>query len=227
MGLEITEVLSEDVAELREFMPRIIAETVSGDEGLTAEMTGNVLGNLNWWHANPEKCCHLKAVADGRIVGVILVKNFWNLCSLFVEPRRHRQGIGRALVMAGVDICRGKSERDALWLNAAPDAIPFYTRLGFYDRTPTRPLPAGFQAMIRPLDVELVGGKPWPFSHSPVKTDAVLSLRQIVRRRPAGKKCKTAHAALQTLLNARWNPRGDWPRTGTRYAPRSRRSSFR
>jgi GNAT superfamily N-acetyltransferase len=143
--------LRDDVEELRALMPRIIAVAVTRDATRYDEMTENVLSNLNWWLENPEKCCHLKCVVDGRLVGVVLVKNFWNVCSLFVEPEHHRQGIGRALILAAADVCRGKSERGAFWLNAAPEALPFYTRLGFTDRPPTQPLPPGFRAMARTL----------------------------------------------------------------------------
>lgn len=147
MQANITQVRRQDLAELREFMSRVIAESVTKDVAVHAEMMENVCGNLNWWLANPDCCCHLKSTIEDRIAGVVLVKNFWNLCSLFVAPEFHRQGIGRALVAAASAMCRGRSEKGALWLNAAPNAVPFYERLGFAPRQTNQPLPSGFRAM--------------------------------------------------------------------------------
>jgi GNAT superfamily N-acetyltransferase len=149
--LTIAEVLPEDMDQAFTLTRRVIGVTFADRDTESAEMTGNALGNLRWWQANPEKCCHLKAVSDDRLAGVILVKNFWNMCSLFVEPEFQRQGIGRALVMAAAGRCRDENGVEALCLNAAPDAVGFYTRLGFTQRTPARPLPPGFQAMMLAL----------------------------------------------------------------------------
>jgi GNAT superfamily N-acetyltransferase len=97
----ITTVQSEDTNELRIFMSRVIANSVTIDEALLPGIIENVLKNLSWSEENAGMCCHLKCTtAHHDIVGVVLVKNFWNLCSLFVAPELHRQGIGRALVLA-------------------------------------------------------------------------------------------------------------------------------
>ncbi|AMP04333.1 GNAT family N-acetyltransferase [Collimonas pratensis] len=137
-----------DLEQLRQFTERIIvAEKVTGDPALQAELIHNVHQNLDWWLANREHCCHLKYTRDGRIVAVVLVKNFWNLCSLFVTPELHRQGIGRALILAAVQHCRALSERPSIRLNSAPNAVAFYAALGFQPAESTRTLPPGFRAM--------------------------------------------------------------------------------
>jgi GNAT superfamily N-acetyltransferase len=90
-------------------------------------------------------------VDHSELVGVILVKEFWNLCNLFVAPAMQGRGIGRGLVAAAVERCRGASPRDAIWLVAAPDAAAFYRRLGFIDRDPAHTLPLRYQALQLPL----------------------------------------------------------------------------
>jgi len=151
MQRHVSEVVPADAAELRAFMLRVLTESVPTEEPVAEEMRANVLENLAWSVEHPDDCCHLKYVRDGRIAGVVLVKRFWNLCSLFVDPAFHKQGIGRALIDSALAVCRVRNDRGEIRLNAAPDAIPFYRRLGFIEREPTRPLPPGFLAMRLPL----------------------------------------------------------------------------
>ena len=91
----------------------------------------NVHENLRWALANPRQCVHLKFVHADSIVGVILVKNFWNLCSLFVAPNFHGQGIGRSLVSTAIERCACDNQRPYIKVIAAPNAIGFYTTMGF------------------------------------------------------------------------------------------------
>lgn len=151
MKATVADVQPGDAAEVKAFMARVIADSVTQDPDLLADLRANVDGNVDWWLGHPQEAVHLQAIRHGRLVGVVLVKQFWNLCSLFVEPGSQGQGIGRALVEAAVARCAGRSPKQALWLNAAPAAIGFYRGLGFTQRPATRPLPPGFVAMQRPL----------------------------------------------------------------------------
>ena len=140
-----------DAPEIRELMARVIVTSVTQDEALLRDTLDNVNGNVAWWLGQPGECVHIKATLGVRIVGVVLVKEFWNLCSLFVAPELHGQGIGRALVEAACDACRDRSPEQAIFLNAAASAIAFYRHLGFVERETARSLPAGFLAMKKPL----------------------------------------------------------------------------
>ncbi|WP_427914141.1 GNAT family N-acetyltransferase [Ramlibacter sp. MMS24-I3-19] len=151
MSTTIVDVQPGDVAVIKAFIAQVIANAVTQDERLLGDLRANVEGNVDWWLAHPQDTVHLKAVRDGRVVGVVLVKQFWNLCSLFVESGSQGQGLGRALVEAAIDRCTGRSPKQALWLNAAPGAGGFYRRLGFTERPPTQALPPGFVAMERLL----------------------------------------------------------------------------
>lgn len=128
-------------------MAGVIARQVVQAEPLLSEMVQNTAGNVDWWLQNPGECIHLKCVDGGRIVGVVLVKNFWNLCSLFVDPAVQGQGIGRSLIESAIAACRGKSPKNAIWLNSSPNAVAFYELIGFTARTSDRILPPGFKAM--------------------------------------------------------------------------------
>lgn len=112
-----------------------------------ADTIANVTANLAVWRADPQRCVHLVAERDGRIVGVVLVKAFWNLCSLFVATDQQGRGIGTALVQAAVAAFRAQGQEPELCLNAAPNAVGFYAALGFEPRASAQRLPPGFQAM--------------------------------------------------------------------------------
>lgn len=149
MSRAIVDVVPADAAAVKVFMARVIAHSVTRDDRLLADLRANVEANVDWWLAHPHDAVHLQALQDGRLVGVILVKQFWNLCSLFVEPGLQGQGLGRGLVEAALARCAGLSPKQALWLNAAPAAVGFYRALGFTDHVATKPLPPGFMAMQR------------------------------------------------------------------------------
>lgn len=147
----ILDAAPEDGEPIRALMAAAIEYGVTRDPALLAETLANVNRNLDLWLAEPARCLHLKALLDGRLAGVVLVKDGWNLCSLFVAPEAQRAGIGRALFEAAAARCRGRSAKGALWLNAAGNAIPFYERLGCVPRQSAQVLPPGFMPMRRAL----------------------------------------------------------------------------
>ena len=144
-------VAPELAAQVNAFAESVIRESVTSDADLLAELTANVRGNVAQWLETPDRCIHLQTADAAGLQGVILVKDHWNLCSLFVAPASRRTGVGRRLVLAAMQACRGLSPRQAIWLNAAPDAVGFYRRLGFTERVSPRALPPGFLAMQGPL----------------------------------------------------------------------------
>lgn len=75
------------------------------------------------------------AETDGKVVGVAQVKvagNEADLLKLFVEPTTLRGGVGRSLFVWAIDQAsiRGANR---LVIEADPDAVPFYRRLGAED----------------------------------------------------------------------------------------------
>lgn len=144
---QICSVRVSDRAPILELMKRVICSDVTDNPDLQTLYIDNVIENFNGWMKQPTRSCHLKAIRDQQIVGVILVKEYWNLCSLFVIPDYQRQGIGKTLVLKAIAQCRTHSDEQAIYLNAAQNAIPFYKALGFIDRNSNKPQPPGIKPM--------------------------------------------------------------------------------
>jgi GNAT superfamily N-acetyltransferase len=123
----------------------VITDAVEQD--LQAAMIENVDANVGVWLKRPGDCVHLVATAQDQVVGVILVKDFWNLCSLFVAKSHRGNGIGRALVAEALALCKGRSSKGALLLNAAPSAVAFYEHLGFTPWQSQQAMPRGITPM--------------------------------------------------------------------------------
>lgn len=74
---------------------------------------------------------------DGRkVVGLASVRNGNHLSLLFVDEDYHHRGIGRALMD---DLCRylaDEAGERSMTLTAAPYAVDFYKKLGFYTVRP-------------------------------------------------------------------------------------------
>jgi GNAT superfamily N-acetyltransferase len=98
------------------------------------------------------------AVAElgGNPVGVAqvtVVGSEAELLKLFVEPAALRKGIGRTLLNWAIDISRAKGAV-RLTIDADPDAVPFYRRIGACDagEAPSGSIPG---RMLPRLTIEL------------------------------------------------------------------------
>lgn len=79
---------------------------------------------------NREGHVTLVAEQNGRVVGVIHVRAGTHVCLLFVEPSCQRQGIARELLASAVRMRRVRGPV-RMTVNASPNSVPAYRRLGF------------------------------------------------------------------------------------------------
>lgn len=135
-GGSIAPVREEDLDEIRALITAAVRAAVTPDEEEIEFLVEDIGNSLDWWRDHPERAIHLKYHAGGRILGVILIKDFWNLANLFVLPSRYRQGIGRALVSAVLPLCREAGDRPCLRVNSSGNATGFYRALGFHQTGP-------------------------------------------------------------------------------------------
>ena len=146
MPLVVQPARVEDAENIRALMRRVIESAVVAAH--RNDIVENVESSVAVWLARPSACVHRVAKLNGSIIGVVLVKDFWNLCSLFVEQSQQNSGVGTLLVKAAIAACEDRSPRKALFLNAYPSAVGFYERLGFkFIDSATKQSPPGVQPM--------------------------------------------------------------------------------
>ncbi len=130
-SIHIDEAWGSDLAALTRLAENAIRTSVPIDKEEMRDVFLNVSTCLQWAMDNPNACVFLQCTVHGRLVGIALVKHFWNLCCLFVEPTSQRSGLGKALVTEAVRRSLTKTEDALMKVNASPNAVGFYQALGF------------------------------------------------------------------------------------------------
>lgn len=126
----------EDLPAIRGLIASAVLDSVAQTEQEAFFLLNDIGTSLEWWLENPDDSLHLKYSHAGSIVGVVLVKHFWNLTNLFVAPGHQGRGIGRILVTEALNVCRTRSPRSAVLVNSSANAVGFYERLGFTQTGP-------------------------------------------------------------------------------------------
>ncbi|MGF1735122.1 GNAT family N-acetyltransferase [Photobacterium satsumensis] len=121
-----------------------IDEPADVQDGIIASCADSIM----WWRTHPDYSVHFIYRIDGNIVGAILVKEYWNLSNLFVDPRYHHRGIARQLIAAALEVCKDRSPKKAVLLNASKYAVNFYRKLGFAPNGKPKDLPGGCFPLI-------------------------------------------------------------------------------
>lgn len=78
----------------------------------------------------------LVAVDEGQIIGAASVRDGNHLSLLFVDERYHRQGVGRDLMSRLCAFLKYEAGEECITLKAAPYAVAFYRRIGFWATGP-------------------------------------------------------------------------------------------
>ena len=139
----IGNVLDADLEEIRNLIADAVRGNVATCEKDAAFLIDDIGSSLSWWLQNKGSALHLKYLKDDKILGVILIKNCWNLTNLFVLPARQGLGVGRALATAGLDACRETAPKGKVQVNSSSNAVGFYERLGFEQTGPGIERPGG------------------------------------------------------------------------------------
>lgn len=74
---------------------------------------------------------------DGKkIIGLITLRNRFHISLLFVDKDYHCQGVGSALIQVLGEYLKTEMGIRQMTVNAAPYAVGFYHKLGFWDLAP-------------------------------------------------------------------------------------------
>jgi GNAT superfamily N-acetyltransferase len=155
-GSVIREVENGDLEKVRMLVARSIRHSVAQTKDEAEFLIADVGTSLDAWRADPSNALHLLHENEGLIAGVILVKKYWNLCNLFVDPSAQRRGIGRSLLESVILICRQQSPRGKLMVNSSTVALPFYEACGFRQTGPGIERAGGCVPMEMAFESELL-----------------------------------------------------------------------
>ncbi len=89
----ISSVHDADLEEVRSLIAAAVRQNVTNSEEEATFLIHGIESSLTWWLDAKESALHLKYAQDGRILGDILIKEFWNLTNLFVHPDNQGEGI--------------------------------------------------------------------------------------------------------------------------------------
>jgi GNAT superfamily N-acetyltransferase len=74
----------------------------------------------------------LLAVENGRIAGMIEMRDHKHVSLLFVEPDRQGRGLGKQLLQKALEVCRSaEPDIQEITVNSSPNAVSAYERMGF------------------------------------------------------------------------------------------------
>jgi len=139
--IEVRRLVAEDLKKLRAISRSAVTESVEAPEIAKREILDGVITNLERVSSESIPGVFLTSEIEKEPVGYILIKNYWNLSDLFVSPKHHDKGVGRALWGAALPICEQFSERSSIRVNSSLNAVAFYESIGFRKISVTAELP--------------------------------------------------------------------------------------
>jgi len=139
----VSPVVPSELAQIKALIASSIRHSVAASADDAAFLMDDINEVLDAWVDNQESAMHLKCECEGVLAGVILVKKYWNLSTLFAAPEYQGRGVGRALIRAVLPACHRHSPKAKLLVNSSTVAVGFYLRLGFQQTGPGIERPGG------------------------------------------------------------------------------------
>lgn len=95
---------------------------------ITAQAIGSYIAQPNF--------LYLLGLLDGKLAGVVAVRDARHLMHLFVASSFQKQGIGTALALRALALSLVASRSGTFTVHSSVSAVPFYARLGFQPQGP-------------------------------------------------------------------------------------------
>lgn len=151
MSLTLDRFTSTDLAAARSLTRAALHSTAYLSAGEIDELLEHCCANYAQCVAEGDAHLFLKCLHGEELVGLMLVKAYWNLAELYICPAKQGSGAGRALLAQALLLCRTRSPRGHLRANASRNAEGFYRRHGFVDFPLAQPLPYGCVPLVYPF----------------------------------------------------------------------------
>lgn len=127
----IREAKETDLSRVREIISLALRQCVVDSNEHYDFLYKDICSGLDWWRENKEQSLLLVCQCNNSILGFVLVKEYWNLSVLFVDPKHQGLGVGRDLVTSVIKLCKNRSPKACLRINSSNYAVPFYKKMGF------------------------------------------------------------------------------------------------
>lgn len=123
-------VVSTDLKSLSEIAEITLTASVPLPGYVLEDVIMHTKKNISLY-LDSENCAFLKYEEKSKIIGFILIKEYWNLSDLYVLPQYQGKGVGSELLLQGLTICRLHSHTPTVRLNSSMNAVRFYSKHGF------------------------------------------------------------------------------------------------
>ena len=139
----IKQFTESELSQLKHLVTTTVMECIEAEEKDLQFIIADTLKNSEEWLRNPESGVHLVYKSNNVVQGMVLIKEHWNLASLYVYPSMHGQGIATSLLNQAIGVCGLKSFKKIVKLNSSTYAAGFYAKYGFNQVGEPRNLPGG------------------------------------------------------------------------------------
>jgi GNAT superfamily N-acetyltransferase len=137
--MKIEHVSKMDLEDLKEIAKLAIEQSVDAEETIKKDLILDTYSHIEKGIEITDKV-YLKCVTD-RVLGFILIREYWNLSDLFVSPPHHGAGAGSFLVKQAIGLCRSADNKGYIRVNSSKNAVGFYKHLGFESFAPSNEVP--------------------------------------------------------------------------------------
>lgn len=131
----------DDVADIHRLIAAVFEKYIADD--YSARGVKNFLGYIKpsaiITRLDRPEYFSLVARQNGRIVGIIEIRNCDHICLLFVDADLHRRGIARILIHSALKRCISQGTGPSrITVNSSPYAVYIYRKLGFVEKGPSQ-----------------------------------------------------------------------------------------